>query len=217
MLCSENLIASVHPSDEASLKAFRENLCAEAVTENRSVVEKSKIIFISVKPNVVKTVLDEVKAYASGKLFVSIAMGTKLNEIEQILPNDSRVIRVMPNTPAIVQAACSVFVKGKSATCDDVNLVQKLLKSVGTCEEVSESMMDTVTALSGSGPAYVCIKFYNFIKLSKNVHFISFCGNYLGVYVDRGASRWWREMWTRKKFGISFGSTDGAWFWKISN
>lgn len=125
------------------------------MTTNKSVVEKSEIIFVSVKPNVVPNVLADVKAVSAGKLFVSIAMGITINEIEQILPHDSRVIRVMPNTPAIVRAAASVFVKGKKATQDDADVVQKMLKSIGTCEEVTEYMMDAVTALSGSGPAYV--------------------------------------------------------------
>lgn len=150
------MIASVHPSDELSLKAFRD-FGAEAVTDNRQVVAKSDIVFVSVKPNVVKTALDDVKSLSSGKLFVSIAMGITLREIEEILPNDSRVIRVMPNTPAIVQAAASVFVRGEKATDDDANLIKNLLQSIGTCDEVSEYMMDTVTALSGSGPAYVRI------------------------------------------------------------
>lgn len=154
LLTSKNIIASAHPSDETSLQAFR-NLGAEAVTTNRSVVEKSEIIFVSVKPNMVKPVLFDVKNVSDGKLFVSIAMGITLNEIEKILPQSSRVVRVMPNTPAVVGAACSVFVKGAKATQHDGELVQKLLKSVGTCEEVSEYMMDTITALSGSGPAYV--------------------------------------------------------------
>jgi pyrroline-5-carboxylate reductase len=148
------MIASAHPSDVASLKAFRD-FGAEAVTENRSVVEKSDVVFLSVKPNVVKTALADVKSLSSGKLFVSIAMGITLNDIEQILPDDARVIRVMPNTPAIVQAAASVYVRGAKATEDDAKLIQNLLKSIGTCDEVSEYMMDPVTALSGSGPAYV--------------------------------------------------------------
>lgn len=153
-MSNQNVIASAHPSDEASLKAFR-NFGAEAVTENRFVVEKSQIIFIATKPNVVTSVLDDVKHFSSGKLFVSIAMGITINEIEKTLPNDSRVIRVMPNTPALVQEACSVFVQGSNATLDDAQLVEKLLRSVGTVEQVSEYMMDTITALSGSGPAYV--------------------------------------------------------------
>lgn len=148
------MIASVHPSDEFSFKAFKD-FGAKTVIENRSVVQESDIVFVSVKPNIVKTALDDVKSLSAGKLFVSIAMGITLNEIEQILPNDARVIRVMPNTPAIVQAAASVFVRGSKATDDDAKLIQNLLESIGTCDEVSEYLMDPVTALSGSGPAYV--------------------------------------------------------------
>lgn len=153
---SQHLIASAHPSDEASLKAFQD-LGAEAVTENRRVVEKSQIVFISVKPNVVRTVLDDVSNISNGKLFVSIAMGITIKEIEKNLPSDTRVIRVMPNTPAIVQAACSCLVKGTSAKTEDVEVIKKLFQKIGTCEEVTENMIDTITALSGSGPAYVCI------------------------------------------------------------
>lgn len=153
LLASKNLIASVHPSDEASLQAFR--AIGEAVTSNQPVVEKSEIIFISCKPNAVQSVLADIKNVSSKKLFVSIAMGITLEEIEQSLAVDSRVIRVMPNTPAVVRAACSVYVKGLKATSEDAGVIEKLLKSIGTCEEVSEYMMDAVTALSGSGPAYV--------------------------------------------------------------
>ncbi|CRK88005.1 CLUMA_CG001791, isoform A [Clunio marinus] len=153
---SKHLIASVHPSDKASLEAFRD-FGAEAVTNNRSVVEKSDVVFLSVKPNVVKTALTDVKSISSGKLFVSIAMGITLQEIEKNLNSDSRVIRAMPNTPAIVQAAASVFVRGSKATSHDAKLIQTLFESIGTCDEVSEYMMDPVTALSGSGPAYIFV------------------------------------------------------------
>jgi pyrroline-5-carboxylate reductase len=148
------MIASAHPSDEASLRAFRD-FGSEAVTDNRSVVAKSDVVFVSVKPNVVKTALDDVKSISSGKLFVSIAMGITLREIEEILPDDSRVIRVMPNTPAIVQTAASVFARGTKATADDANLIRNMLQSIGTCDEVAEYLIDPVTSLSGSGPAYV--------------------------------------------------------------
>lgn len=171
------MIASAHPSDEASLKAFRD-FGSEAVTDNRSVVAKSDVVFVSVKPNVVKTALADVKSLSSGKLFVSIAMGITLDEIEQILPSDSRVIRVMPNTPAIVQAAASVFVRGTKATNDDANLIQNLLQSIGTCDEVSEYMMDPVTALSGSGPAYVRNDLCdNLLQVFSHFSFTDFCVN----------------------------------------
>lgn len=74
-----------------------------------------------------------------------------------MLPRNSKVIRVMPNTPALVQAGCSVFVRGTAATDADALLTKNLLESIGTCEEVAESLMDPITALSGSGPAYIFV------------------------------------------------------------
>lgn len=75
----------------------------------------------------------------------------------QGLPKESRIIRVMPNTPALVNHGCSVFVRGKAATDADAAITQKLLESIGTSEEVTESLMDPITALSGSGPAYIYV------------------------------------------------------------
>lgn len=73
----------------------------------------------------------------------------------QCLPGESRVMRVMPNTPALVRSGASVFVRGAKTTEDDVKITKKLLNSIGTSEEVSETLMNPITALSGSGPAYV--------------------------------------------------------------
>lgn len=73
----------------------------------------------------------------------------------QFLPSESRVVRVMPNTPALVRSAASVFVCGSRATPDDAAITKKLLESIGICNEVTENMLDPITALSGSGPAYV--------------------------------------------------------------
>lgn len=75
----------------------------------------------------------------------------------QILPTTSRVIRAMPNTPALVRQGCSVFVRGSAANEEDATLTKSLLESIGTCEEVTESLLDPITALSGSGPAYVFV------------------------------------------------------------
>lgn len=68
----------------------------------------------------------------------------------------------MPNTPALVRTGASVFVKGHTATQDDAVITKKLFEAVGTCEEVPESLMDPITALSGSGPAYVRILLVRF-------------------------------------------------------
>lgn len=140
-------------------------------------VSASDIVFVSVKPSVVPSVLDEVKSIAANKLFVSVAMGITIQQMETILPNSARVVRVMPNTPALVNqgwcpifcstfapgsfyrsfAGCSVFVRGTQATETDGKITHQLLQSIGTCDEVTENLMDAVTGLSGSGPAYVFV------------------------------------------------------------
>lgn len=76
------------------------------------------------------------------------------------MPLGTRVIRTMPNTPCLVGAGASVFTPGQTATKEDNAVTEKLLKSVGTCEQVPETLLDVVTALSGSGPAYVSVTAY---------------------------------------------------------
>lgn len=153
---ANNIIASVHPSDKISFESFK-SLGAETIIENSPVVQESDVIFISVKPAVVPSVLESVKPISGNKLFISVAMGITLNTLEENLLNTSRVIRVMPNTPALVKAGCSVFVRGTKANDSDASITQKLLESIGTCEEVTEYLLDPITALSGSGPAYVFV------------------------------------------------------------
>nr|AAV31912.1 pyrroline-5-carboxylate reductase [Aedes aegypti] len=152
----ENMTASFHPSDLPNIEAFK-SFGAQTFTENVPVVKRSDVIFVSVKPTVVPTVLENVRSESDGKLFISIAMGVTLADLEQSLSSNARVIRVMPNTPALVRSGASVYVRGKTATPDDCSVTQKLFEAIGTCEEVAESMMDPVTALSGSGPAYIFV------------------------------------------------------------
>lgn len=154
----EIMISSCHPSDLASAEAFKE-IGAESIFENVPVVQKSDVVIVSVKPNIVPIALGDIKKanIKADKLFLSIAMGVTLNTLEQSLPQESRVIRVMPNTPALVRSGASVYVPGSKSTDNDVNITKQLLNSIGICEEVPEYLMDAVTALSGSGPAYIFV------------------------------------------------------------
>ncbi|XP_053945876.1 pyrroline-5-carboxylate reductase 1, mitochondrial [Anastrepha ludens] len=153
---SENVIASVHPDDTQSLKQF-EQIGVETVVKNEPVVEKSDIVFISVKPQVVPVVLPEIKPLSNDKLFISIAMGITIKMLEEKLSSSARIIRAMPNTPALVKSACSVYARGTKASQKDGQLTKSLLEAIGTCEEVPEYMFDPITALSGSGPAYIFV------------------------------------------------------------
>ncbi|RZC36986.1 pyrroline-5-carboxylate reductase, partial [Asbolus verrucosus] len=155
----ETMISSCHPSDLASAKAFKD-LGAESLFENVPVVEKSDVVIVSVKPSIVPIALGDIKRASNvkaNKLFLSIAMGVTIKQLEQYLPSESRVVRVMPNTPALVRSGTSVFVTGAKATEEDAEVTKKLLKSVGTCEQVTENLLDAITALSGSGPAYIYV------------------------------------------------------------
>ena len=120
----------------------------------------SDVIFIATKPNYVAHVLEEIKdELTPEKLVVSIAAGVSTKKIENILGHQ-RVIRVMPNTPALVKEGMSGVCKGAYATEDDAEFVMKLLSGIGKCIEVSEDQIDIVTAISGSGPAF----FYQVIE-----------------------------------------------------
>lgn len=152
----DEITASCHPADVGSIEAFK-NLGAAAFTENKSVVERSEVVIVSVKPDVVVPALKEVKDLpaSKNKLFISVAMGVTTATVENALPKESRVIRVMPNTPALVKEGAAALSRGIRATDEDAQLATKLFQAVGTCDEVPEYQMDSVTALSGSGPAYI--------------------------------------------------------------
>lgn len=152
----DNMVASFHPSDQPNIEAFK-SFGAKTFVENLPVVKQSEVIFISVKPSTVPAVLGNVQPVSDGKLFISIAMGVTLAELEKSLSPKARVVRVMPNIPALVCSGASVYVRGKGATTEDCTLTQALFEAIGTCEEVAENLIDPITALSGSGPAYVFV------------------------------------------------------------
>ncbi|KAF9799355.1 hypothetical protein SFRURICE_011851 [Spodoptera frugiperda] len=141
----DEITASVHPADVVSAEAFKK-LGATAVFENKPVVERSEVVIVSVKPDVVVPVLKEVKDLqaSKNKLFISVAMGVTTAAIEKVLPTEARVIRVMPNTPALVQHGAAALSRGTRATADDAKLTTQLFQAVGTCDEVPEYQMDAI-------------------------------------------------------------------------
>jgi pyrroline-5-carboxylate reductase len=141
--------------------AFAKETGVRVVDSNAAVVTAAQVIFLSVKPDQVAAVLAEVRdSFTAEHLLVSIAAGVPLAKLEGALLAGARVIRVMPNTPALVGESASAYALGKSATPADDELAQKLFSAVGAAFAVKESLLDAVTGLSGSGPAYV----YQFIE-----------------------------------------------------
>ena len=128
------------------------------VDTNPAVLAACPVVVLAVKPQVMPAVLAEVRPHVTpDHLFVSIAAGVTLDQLADHLGRDTRVVRVMPNTPALVGAAAAGFAAGPAATPADVTLVGKLFGTVGVAYQVSEKLLDAVTGLSGSGPAFVYV------------------------------------------------------------
>jgi pyrroline-5-carboxylate reductase len=150
-----------HDVVPAARQAFGAATGAKICLTNADVLRNASVIILAVKPQQTTEVLAEIQpVFTPRHLLVSIAAGVTLATMESSLPAKARVIRVMPNTPALVGASASGFACGKAATRSDAALTQRLLSAVGVAVEVKESLLDAVTGLSGSGPAYV----YQFIE-----------------------------------------------------
>ena len=127
------------------------------VNDNTELVDRTNTVMFCVKPKDMIAMIESISSRVTdGHLLLSIAAGVQLRKIERGLARRARVIRIMTNTAALIQQSCSVFARGTHATREDARSVQSLLEAIGTCEdEIAEDLMDAVTALSGSGPAYV--------------------------------------------------------------
>ena len=139
------------PAAEALTSATGAKLAAS----NAEVVADSDAVLLCVKPQDLLAMLAELTSGSAGKLFISIAAGVGIKGIEGTLDASARVVRVMPNTPALIGQGAAAFALGSTATADDAALVTALLESVGTCLQVPEKHLHAVTGLSGSGPAYI--------------------------------------------------------------
>jgi pyrroline-5-carboxylate reductase len=128
----------------------------KAVESNLEVLAASDVLVLAVKPQVMDAVLAEVKpALWASHLVVSIAAGVTLKTLGTHLGEKARIVRVMPNTPCLVGASATGFAPAPSATPDDAALVERLFSAVGVAYRVPEHLLDAVTGLSGSGPAFV--------------------------------------------------------------
>ncbi|KAJ9695432.1 hypothetical protein PVL29_010747 [Vitis rotundifolia] len=147
---------STAPRSSGRQVAF-ESFGVKIFETNQRVVEDSDVIVFSVKPQVVKDVVLELKPLLTKKkLLVSVVAGVKLKHLQEWACH-SRFIRVVPNTPAAVGKAATVMSLGKSATEEDGGLIANLFGAIGKIWRADEKYFDAVTGLSGSGPAYIYI------------------------------------------------------------
>lgn len=144
----------VFDSYEEAADSMVKDLGVRKADSNAEVIDSSEIILLCVKPQGFAEILQEL-GDSIDRLLVSIAAGIQIDAIEQGCGGRHRVIRVMPNTPALVGRGASAYALGTTATEEDARATESLLKAVGYVCRVKEEDLDAVTALSGSGPAYV--------------------------------------------------------------
>lgn len=145
----------------AARESFAHATGAVVTEDNEEVVRHSDVILICVKPAMVAGVLAGARAALnSDKLVISIAAGVSLATLQAAAGPSCRLMRAMPNTPALVGASATAYALGPNATEDDAALAREWFGSVGVAVAVQEGLMDAVTGLSGSGPAYA----YMFIE-----------------------------------------------------
>jgi len=153
LLAPERIVVSDLSSERCALL---EKSCNVATTsDNLEVVRQSTAVLLAVKPQNMAGILSEIQPVSSpDTLYVSIAAGVTTSALYAGL-GTGRIIRVMPNTAAQVQASATAICRGPNATEDDLHAVLKLFNALGAAVVVDEALMDAVTGLSGSGPAYI--------------------------------------------------------------
>jgi pyrroline-5-carboxylate reductase len=142
---------------DAQRRAFlAERYGVGGTEDNGAVAAGSDVIVLAVKPQVAGAVLQEISGtVTAGKLLISIMAGVRTATIEAAFPEKVRVVRVMPNTPALVLDGAAAISPGAHASHEDISLARRVFELVGKAWQVEEKLMDAVTGLSGSGPAYV--------------------------------------------------------------
>ncbi len=137
-----------------------DRLGIEVLSDNMELAKRVDVLVIATKPTYVLNVVEEIKpAFAADKLLISIAAGVSTAKIGKLL-SEQRIVRVMPNTPALLGLGMAGVVKGARANDEDVEFVLDLMSTVGKSIQLEESQIDVLTAISGSGPAF----FYQVIE-----------------------------------------------------
>lgn len=164
-ILSEGLIPPkniwVYDIDQSKLDAIVENTYIQGANSNNKLVEKSNIIILAVKPNIYPSILEEITPYlTSNNILISIAAGISTKFINDKIKKRCKVVRIMPNTPALVSSGVIALCKNHELDEKELEYVISIFKCLGKVEEVDETLMNAVTGVSGSGPAYV----YMFIE-----------------------------------------------------
>lgn len=141
---------------EESLNKVQKDLDIAVTTDNKEVAKQAEVLFLSVKPQFYESVIAEIRGLIKDtQLIITIAPGKTLEWLENQFGRPVKLVRTMPNTPALVGEGITAACHNGKVTGDDLEKVVNILKSFGKCEVVPEHLMDVVVSVSGSSPAYV--------------------------------------------------------------
>lgn len=143
--------------DEGQRQRFEKETGIRTVAAIKDVASFCDLAILAVKPNHVPEVLASIRQPFADRFLLSIAAGIPIATLESGLEPRARVVRVMPNTPALVRCGAAAYAAGRHATSDDLSITEAILGAVGLCVQTPEKMLDAVTGLSGSGPAYIFV------------------------------------------------------------
>ena len=150
----EQVIAS--DASEATLLAVKEELGINVTTDNKEVAEKAEVVVLAIKPQYYETVIKEIKDIVDeNKIIITIAPGQTLERLGQTFEKSIKIIRTMPNTPALVGEGITAVCYNAQVTDEELEYVCGILRGFGKVEVISENLMDVVVSVSGSSPAYV--------------------------------------------------------------
>jgi pyrroline-5-carboxylate reductase len=155
---ADRLLAS--DVDDRARQRFAHTVAANTTADNGLVVGQSDVVILAVKPQQLAEVSADLRTRLSDgtdRLIVSIAAGVRLDSLAEWLGPVPRIVRVMPNTPCLIGQGVSAYSLGQRATAADASLVERLLQSLGSAWRMDEKLLDAVTGLAGSGPAFVYV------------------------------------------------------------
>jgi|SRR5690554_229217 len=152
----DQIYAYTHNMD--TLRVRVEELGINLSSSIKDILEQSDVIFLAIKPQVIEEILEEIHDYAKPHhIFITMSPGVSLNYTRAFFNFDAKIVRIMPNTPALIGEGMTGFACASTISHEEKQVVKKLLQSFGSVEEVNEELLDAVTAISGSSPAYVDI------------------------------------------------------------
>ena len=163
-------------------------LGTSTTASNRAAVSSADMVILAVKPQVCPDVLEEIAPEAPGRLFVSIMAGISIEKIGQHLGDETRIIRTMPNTPLLAGMGATVLAAGKGASAGDMKNARALFECSGLALQMHESELDAVTAVSGSGPAYLFYLAEAMIRAAREENLTESASRDLVVQTLRGAA-----------------------------